>query len=100
MDPNAEFQRLQMQREEQEQNLNMIINQTGEIKQITIMIGNELHEHNKLLSDVSEKMETIQGKMERNIQNMEKLTQSKNSPLCIISIVLTLVLIFLLYLVL
>ena len=100
MDPNAEFQRLQMQREEQEQNLNMIVNQTGEIKQITIMIGNELQEQNKILSDVSEKMETIQGKLEKNIQNMEKLTQSKNSPLCVVSVVLTLVLLFLLYLVL
>ena len=97
MDPNQEFERLQMQREQQEQNLNYIINQTGEIKQITIMIGDELQSQNQMLSDVSNRMDTIQDKLQRNIQNMEKLTHSKNSPLLLISVILTLILIFLIY---
>ena len=97
MDPNQEFERLQLQREQQEQNLNYIINQTGEIKQITIMIGDELQNQNEMLQNVSEKMDNVQDRLQRNIQNMEKLTHSKNSPLMLISVILTLVLIFLIF---
>ena len=97
MDPNQEFERLQMQREQQEQNLNYIINQTGEIKQITIMIGDELQTQNQILSDMSTHMDTIQDKLKKNIHNIEQLTRSKNSPLLLISVILTLILIFLIY---
>ncbi|EAY22181.1 SNARE domain containing protein [Trichomonas vaginalis G3] len=92
-----EFQRLQMQREQQEANLNMIVQQTGEVKQITIMIGDELENQNKMLLDVDNKMDTVQDKIKKNIEAMEKLTQSSNGPLILICVILTLVLIGLLY---
>lgn len=92
-----EFHRLQMEREQQEQNLNLIVEQTGEVRHITIQINEELKNQNLLLSDMQEHMDTIDKKLQKNVQNMEKLAQSKQGPLLLVSIILTILLVGLVY---
>lgn len=85
------------QREQQEQNLNLIAEATGEVRQMSIVINDELRNQNQMLADVQNKMDTVQDKIQRNVEQMEKLTQSSEGPLLLICVVLTLILIGMVY---
>jgi len=93
----GEFQRLQAERAKQEQSLDFIVNQTGEMKEITIMINNELTDSLKIIDEVGTKIDRIDEKLQKNVKKVEEFAKSKNGSLFFVSLVFTLILLGMIY---
>ena len=78
-----------------DEKIELLVTGTGEIKMISKEIGQELNEQNLLLEDVSQNMDTVKDRLKKYNQQMKDITHSKEGPLLLISVVLTLILIFL-----
>lgn len=78
-----------------DEKIELLVTGTGEIKRISKEIGNELEAHNLMLSEVSENMTSVQDRLEKYNQKMKQITHSKEGPLLLISVILTLILVFL-----
>lgn len=78
-----------------EEKIEFLVTATGEVKQISKAIGDELDEHKILLDDVSESMDKVHERLEKYNKQMQALVHSKEGPLTLIAVILTLVLIFL-----
>lgn len=78
-----------------DEKIELLVTGTGEIKRISKEIGHELDEHNLMLNDVSENMDTVKDRLEKYNHKMKEITHSKEGPLLLISVILTLILIFL-----
>lgn len=74
-----------------------LLTASGEIKQISSQIGQELIEQNMMLDDLGDQMENVKQRLDRYNEQMREITHSKEGPLFLISVILTLVLIFLLF---
>lgn len=78
-----------------DEKIDFLVTGTGEIKRISKAIGQELEDHRIMLDDVSHEMDTAKDRLENYNKKMKELAQSKEGPLVLISVVLTLILIFL-----
>jgi hypothetical protein len=78
-----------------DEKIKFLVTATGEIKCISKQIGQELDEHAILIDDLSQNLDTTKDRLQHYSAQMKELTHSKDGPLLLISVVLTLVLIFL-----
>ena len=78
-----------------DEKIELLVTGTGEIKRISKEIGQELNEQNLMLEEVSQNMDTVKGRLTKYNKQMKEITHSKEGPLLLISVVLTLILIFL-----
>ena len=88
---------------EQQQNIGydekiqFLVTATGEIKYISNQIGQELDEQNLIIEDVGNHLENVKDKLENINKQMKELTHSKQGPLLLISVILTIVFLFLFF---
>lgn len=80
-----------------DEKIQFLVTATGEIKMISNQIGQELAEQNILIDDVNDQMDTVKDRLEKYNKQMKDLTHSKQGPLLLISVILTLVFLFLFF---
>lgn len=78
-----------------DEKIQFLVTATGEIKQISKMIGTEVDEQLIMLNQTSDKMDSVNEKLTKFNKDLKELTHSKQGPLMLISIILTIVLIVL-----
>lgn len=80
-----------------DQKLDLLVNSTGEVKQIANEIGQRLDESNLEFADINQKMTTVKNDLDNAVDRLQNLTTTKSGCLAILSFVLTLVAIFLFF---
>ena len=78
-----------------DEKIELLVTGTGEIKRISKEIGHELDEHNLMLTEISEDMDTVKDRLQKYNNKMKEIAHSKEGPLLLISVILTLILVFL-----
>ncbi|KAK8900562.1 hypothetical protein M9Y10_002889 [Tritrichomonas musculus] len=80
-----------------DEKIQFLVSATGEIKCISNAIGQELDEQNLILDEVDDQLDTVKGRLEKYNNQMKELTHSKQGPLLLISVILTIVFLFLFF---
>lgn len=80
-----------------DEKIQFLVSATGEIKCISNAIGQELDEQNLILDEVGDQLDTVKNRLETYNNQMKDLTHSKQGPLLLISVILTIVFLFLFF---
>jgi syntaxin 6 len=78
-----------------EEKIQLLVTTTGEIKCISKAIGQELQDQDIIIDDISHNLDTVKSRLDRYNAQARELAHSKEGPLLLISVILTIVLIFL-----
>jgi hypothetical protein len=78
-----------------EDRVQLLVTATGEIKCISKAIGQELQDQDIIIDDISQNLDTVKSRLDRYNTQARELAHSKEGPLLLISVILTIVLIFL-----
>ena len=78
-----------------DEKVTFLVTTTGEIKCISKQIGQELHEQNMLLDDMGQEMDKVKNRLDKYNNQMKEIVHSKQGPLLLISVILTIILVFL-----
>lgn len=93
IDDTSQHQKLIIQ--EQDENLDLIGNSVGVLKNMSHQIGNELEEQNRMLDDFRSEVETTEGRMDTVMKKMAKVLHmsSDKRQCCAIGVLLVILLI-------
>jgi hypothetical protein len=78
-----------------DEKVTLLVTATGEIKCLSKAIGHELADQEVIIDEVSHDLDTVKDRLQRYNDQARELTHSKEGPLLLISVVLTIILIFL-----
>ncbi|KAJ3440230.1 hypothetical protein M0812_16286 [Anaeramoeba flamelloides] len=93
---NEEFQEQELIEKEQDDELDAIHGTITRVKEMGNVIGEEIDEHNKMLEDLSDDMDTAKGKLKSAMRKSKKLLNSKDrGKMCTIFILIIILVVLL-----